>query len=321
MRYGIPVFGLRIAPRCTTADSMLTVTVNGRRISDQRRIVLDDNSWTQVLSVISTHRIDVLICGGMTRTEKSLLSGSGVSVIENVTGTTEEIIDAIENGRLTRHTGRRTGLSADTAASIDCLACRNRLCLRGQLCEFNVPSSGSAESTVERAILEAGRDVAMEDDRTLCRLSEVVYFALEMKYRRVGLAYCSDLEEPARILARVLRRFFDVIPVCCKIGGSFDDDFLDSGSTGGISPDRHRVACNPVGQAKALEQASSELNIIVGLCVGADCVFARASHCPVSTLFVKDKSLANNPIGAIYSDYYLNEAARPPETQFNENGR
>jgi len=32
----------------------------------------------------------------------------------------------------------------------------------------------------------------------------------------------------------------------------------------------------------------------------------------VTTLFVKDKSLVNNPIGAIYSDYYLNEVTRAP---------
>ena len=37
---------------------------------------------------------------------------------------------------------------------------------------------------------------------------------------------------------------------------------------------------------------------------------AEASDAPVSTLFVKDRSLANNPIGALYSDYYLQEARR-----------
>jgi uncharacterized metal-binding protein len=59
-----------------------------------------------------------------------------------------------------------------------------------------------------------------------------------------------------------------------------------------------------------LNSIGSDLNVIVGLCVGVDCVFAKASEAPVTTLFVKDKSLANNPIGALYSDYYLKEAAR-----------
>jgi uncharacterized metal-binding protein len=45
--------------------------------------------------------------------------------------------------------------------------------------------------------------------------------------------------------------------------------------------------------------------------MGADCVFSMLSDAPVSTLFVKDKSLANNPIGALYSDFYLKEVSRP----------
>ena len=53
-----------------------------------------------------------------------------------------------------------------------------------------------------------------------------------------------------------------------------------------------------------------DINVIVGLCVGVDCVFTKASQAPVTTLFVKDKSLANNPIGALYSDYYIKEVTR-----------
>ena len=56
-----------------------------------------------------------------------------------------------------------------------------------------------------------------------------------------------------------------------------------------------------------LNELDTDLNVIVGLCVGMDCVFTRASLAPVTTIFVKDKSLANNPIGAVYSHYYLTE--------------
>ena len=31
------------------------------------------------------------------------------------------------------------------------------------------------------------------------------------------------------------------------------------------------------------------------------------AEAPVTTIFVKDKSLANNPIGAVYSHYYLTD--------------
>ena len=51
--------------------------------------------------------------------------------------------------------------------------------------------------------------------------------------------------------------------------------------------------------------------VVVGLCIGADCLFDRASEAPVTHLFVKDRSLANNPIGALYSEHYLRESANP----------
>jgi uncharacterized metal-binding protein len=57
--------------------------------------------------------------------------------------------------------------------------------------------------------------------------------------------------------------------------------------------------------ASVLNQAETELNIAMGLCIGCDFVFAANSHAPVTTLFVKDRLLANNPIAAIYSKYEI----------------
>ena len=80
--------------------------------------------------------------------------------------------------------------------------------------------------------------------------------------------------------------------------------------------DYEHVICNPLGQAELLNRIGTDINVIVGLCMGADCVFTKASKAPVTTLFVKDRSLANNPVGALYSNYYLAELAggtRPAE--------
>jgi uncharacterized metal-binding protein len=60
------------------------------------------------------------------------------------------------------------------------------------------------------------------------------------------------------------------------------------------------------------------LNVLVGLNLGMDCIFTGASEAPVTTLFVKDRMLANNPVGAIYSDYYLTEIARHAEIRESE---
>jgi uncharacterized metal-binding protein len=157
-------------------------------------------------------------------------------------------------------------------------------------------------------MIDAALDVSQDKERVLCRVSELVYFCLEMGFRRVGVAYCTDLWEPAEILTGVLRRFFEITPVCCKIGGITESEMLGL-STAGEGP----IVCNPLGQAEVLNRAKTQLNVIVGLCLGADCLFTSASHAPVTTLLVKDKSLAHNPIGALYSEYYLKESLQAAE--------
>ncbi len=63
--------------------------------------------------------------------------------------------------------------------------------------------------------------------------------------------------------------------------------------------------CNPIGQAAILNAEETELNIIIGLCIGHDILFTEHSDAPVTTLAVKDRVLAHNPLGAVYSRYYL----------------
>jgi len=56
-----------------------------------------------------------------------------------------------------------------------------------------------------------------------------------------------------------------------------------------------------------LNEKETDLNIVIGLCLGHDVLFAQYSKSPVITLVVKDRVLAHNPLGAIYSNYYLNK--------------
>jgi len=72
-----------------------------------------------------------------------------------------------------------------------------------------------------------------------------------------------------------------------------------------IRPERFEAMCNPVAQAMYLNKQKTDLNLIVGLCIGHDILFAKYSNAPVTTLVVKDRVLTHNPLGAIYSRYYL----------------
>jgi uncharacterized metal-binding protein len=346
MRYGIPLLANRVSPRCTIAEGLLVLEVDGPLLLDQWVVPLVETSWTDLLEILQAESIRTIVCGGIANESKSDLQARNIEVVENVAETAEATVSAILTGRLRPEFGFHFEDEAETEASgtpttaasernagetggaegaatarptrvrddpdarrdeIDCLACTDRRCLVGEPCLAGIHVASPTTQPDTQRILEAALDISCEEERSLCRVAEVVYFALEMNYRRLGVAFCWDLAEPARILVEVLRRFFEVVPVGCKIGGHIRDDALYLPHARAASGRARGIACNPLGQAGALTRAGCELNVTVGLCLGADCVFATASRAPVTTLLVKDRSLAHNPIGALYSEYYLKE--------------
>ncbi len=341
MRYGVPLLGDRVAPRCTYADSVTLLVLRRDKVCTEEKVSFSGHNLFDLRELLSEYRVDTLICGGISRDNKEFLQARRVEIIDNVACTIDEIVDAITDGSLepgfglseqidqgivkseTRHSDHivahdKSGIpdiskGPDSGAQVDCLSCTDRLCLRGEKCP-PVSRLALEPSHYKKDILriiEATLDIACEKERTLCRLSELIYFCLEMRYKRIGIAYCIDLQEPADILARLLKRFFEIYPVCCKIGGnSIDDPFNSQMADAGNENYKRQIACNPLGQAEVLNNLKTDLNVIVGICMGADCIFTKASEAPVTTLFVKDRSLANNPIGALYSDYYLDEAKK-----------
>ncbi len=139
------------------------------------------------------------------------------------------------------------------------------------------------------------------------RLGEIILFAKELGYKKIGLAFCIGLSEEAKIIERILSRHFDVVSVCCKVSGIDKKNF----NLTQISNENDEVMCNPAGQAQLLNDTVTQLNIICGLCVGHDAIFSKASDAPVTTLIAKDRVLAHNPAAAVYCQYI--------RKHFNEN--
>ncbi len=307
MRVGIPMLGNRVAPRCTIADRLVVMTIARNQVRAQKTLSLDERNWDELLATLLHAQIDTLVCGGISGIWRDEVRQKRIAVIDNIIGTLDTAVSVVTRG--VQHGGQPSNLQSDSRSTIiDCLSCQDRVCLRGESCDAAVHALSGAPDNTALRLIDAAMDVALESDRTLCRMSELIYFCLEMKYRHIGLAFCSELLAPAEILTCVLRRFFVVTPACCKIGGIQLNDPLLEHETAESNRERDQVACNPLGLANVLNHASTDVNVTVGLCVGIDSLFAKHSNAPVSTLIVKDKSLANNPVGALYSDHYLREA-------------
>ncbi len=135
------------------------------------------------------------------------------------------------------------------------------------------------------------------------RVEETIEFARRCGFKRLGLAFCIGLRNEARILEDVFEKNgFEVRSVVCKTG-SIPKEKLGFKK---IVQNRYEVMCNPIAQAMLLNREETELNIILGLCVGHDSLFIMYSRAPVTCLAVKDRVLAHNPLGAIYTSthYY-----------------
>lgn len=129
-------------------------------------------------------------------------------------------------------------------------------------------------------------------------------FSWRIHAQHLGIASCIGLIQEARILGDILEaNGFMVSSVCCKVGGIPKADVgLRAEETlkpeGGYDP-----LCNPIGQAELLNLAGTDLNVLVGLCVGHDSLFLMHSHAPSTVLVAKDRVTGHNPAAALYASH------------------
>ncbi len=148
-------------------------------------------------------------------------------------------------------------------------------------------------------LARAAADVEAAHYGRATRLEEIVHFARAINARHVGVAFCTGFKTEARIYCDLMRRRFKVSSVCCKNCAVPKATF----SMPHVRPVEKETMCNPKGQAERLNEAQTDLNVLIGLCVGHDSIFFKHSAAPVTVLIAKDRVLAHNPVGALYSPY------------------
>jgi len=123
------------------------------------------------------------------------------------------------------------------------------------------------------------------------RVDEIMEYAKIREMKRVGIATCYALLPESKLLADILEsNGFDVVSVSCLCGETNPQDLGLPGN----------ICCNPIMQAEVLNHERTDLNIMVGLCVGHDILFLRHSKAETTPLVVKDRSLGHNPVAALY---------------------
>jgi len=141
---------------------------------------------------------------------------------------------------------------------------------------------------------------------TKCRVQETVEFAQKLGFRKLGIAFCGGLHKEAGLFSDVLEsQGFEVASVGCSAGGVPKE-------TIGIKEDEkvrigsYETMCNPLLQAEILNQEETELNIVLGLCVGHDALFLKKAKAFCTVLAAKDRVTGHNPLAGLYTlhSYY-----------------
>ena len=173
-----------------------------------------------------------------------------------------------------------------------CLATRFHDVLEQTKTEYSTPDSID--------IYKAASAVVTNGYGKWPRIQEAIEFAKELKVTKIGLASCVALIRELGLITELFTGVgFEVISAACQIGRV-------SAEARGVAElkDSRGVYCNPIAQAGILNSEGTQLNFILGLCLGHDMLFNRYSKAPVSTLIVKDRVTGHNPVAALYSSFH-----------------
>ncbi len=141
---------------------------------------------------------------------------------------------------------------------------------------------------------------------TKSRIEELIEFSKRMKYRRLGMAFCAGLTYEASILSRILESHgFEVVSVACKVGG-VPKEAIKVNDKEKIRIGEFESMCNPITQAKLLNLAKTDFNIVLGLCIGHDSLFLKYVKGLTTVFAVKDRVTGHNPMASLYTSgsYY-----------------
>ena len=146
-------------------------------------------------------------------------------------------------------------------------------------------------------IAKASAEVEFENYCRATRVEEICEFSRKIGAKKLGIATCVGLLKEARTAAAIFRhKGFEVCGVACKAGAVRKTAI-------GLDPEQESLGphiCNPILQAKLLNKEKTDLNVVIGLCVGHDSLFYKYSDALCTTLVTKDRVLGHNPAAALY---------------------
>ena len=145
-----------------------------------------------------------------------------------------------------------------------------------------------------RKLLEASYSTVSDTKACENRVEELKVFCKKAGFNKLGIAVCKGLKEYGAKLDEELSRDFEVYFVCCNLCGINKSDI----KVKQLKEGEEEIACNPIGQAVALNDKNVDLVIKCGFCLGHDMLFSKHINTLTTTLLIKDRKLKHKTIDA-----------------------
>lgn len=100
MKIAIPVWDKRLSPVFDTASRLLVVEIEDQKEASRFEIILEEQDLPRRCLRIHNLGIDILICGAISRSYSRMLTASGVDIIPEISGHTDEVLEAYLQGTL-----------------------------------------------------------------------------------------------------------------------------------------------------------------------------------------------------------------------------
>ncbi|MEN8904479.1 MAG: DUF1847 domain-containing protein [Clostridiales bacterium] len=175
---------------------------------------------------------------------------------------------------------------------MNCINCKTKSCkIEYKDCNLNKENVLAEYSNKEIHGLYKTADNLVSNGKAgeLSRIEELIEFINENNYNLVSIAYCFSMENQVKFLSDIFKENnIKTTSIRCTINGIKENEIL--------SNNKENVNCNPIGQAKAINNSSADFVIEMGLCLGHDVLFHKYIKKPFTVLAVKDRVYNNCPL-------------------------
>ena len=110
MRIAIPKWRNRISPLFDASSMLFIVDVDNGKLSNMMDVEFESKSEQDRIQSLVDNKVDVLICGGISRLMEDMVLTKGIRLISGVKGSVHRIVDVfIEGGRFDEPSFRMPG--------------------------------------------------------------------------------------------------------------------------------------------------------------------------------------------------------------------